>query len=504
MTRSILELNQERAMEAPNSFSDRFFNDPSLVAGYNAFRPANTDRAMAGDYLIMTDPYTEGEPTSNSSPMLNDTIKEQIKGADKLTLSTPEQNNANGAQPDYRLVENGDGKLVLEKVGDGDPLSDGELNIELDTKGKSLEESILQGDKTLKEFYRELIAQWVKDHPGKQHPQWWQDIIDSEPAIPTDVQAVPIRQSTQPRVEQPQPQSQPQEQTEPGGGGGNFGRSGSGGGSGGGAGSDSGGGYRGGDGGDRTHSGATPNTDKQTLLENVRTVVDVAKEVGVDPKLAVAMMLVESGGNNQAIGDNGTSFGLFQLHEGGMLTSAGLTPEQAFDPETNARVSLGNLARIDDQYANPGEAAAASQRPADPEGYARKVNESMGQAAELIAQAENAERQQVASGQVSIGDGDWLSPEAAGAFRDAQSEARANGSEIQVSSAGRTFEEQTELWNNRANNPYPVARPGTSNHESGDAIDVSNYSDPVVRNALHNHGFRDDVPGDPVHFDYKA
>lgn len=123
-----------------------------------------------------------------------------------------------------------------------------------------------------------------------------------------------------------------------------------------------------------------------TVQYNVQVVKKVAKELGVDPVLAVAMMLVESGGNAKAVGDNGTSFGLFQLHKGGMLTSAGLTPEQAYNPETNARVSLKSLKayQAKKKYASPGHTAAASQRPANPEGYAQKVNTKMAEARKLL------------------------------------------------------------------------------------------------------------------------
>ena len=120
---------------------------------------------------------------------------------------------------------------------------------------------------------------------------------------------------------------------------------------------------------------------------NALTVAEVAREQGVDPVAAVAMMLVESGGNAHAVGDGGTSFGLFQLHEGGMLTAAGISSQQAFDPRTNARVSLASLAHEQAKGANrtPGEIAAASQRPADPAGYARRVDAMLDRARALLA-----------------------------------------------------------------------------------------------------------------------
>jgi hypothetical protein len=48
----------------------------------------------------------------------------------------------------------------------------------------------------------------------------------------------------------------------------------------------------------------------------------------------------------------------------------------------------------------------------------------------------------------------------------------ARGIEIKVTSGKRSAERQAALWANRANNPYPVARPGTSKHEQGLAVDL--------------------------------
>lgn len=43
---------------------------------------------------------------------------------------------------------------------------------------------------------------------------------------------------------------------------------------------------------------------------------------------------------------------------------------------------------------------------------------------------------------------------------------------LQITSVYRSKTEQIRLWNNRANNPYPVAPPGTSKHEQGLAWDM--------------------------------
>jgi LAS superfamily LD-carboxypeptidase LdcB len=48
-----------------------------------------------------------------------------------------------------------------------------------------------------------------------------------------------------------------------------------------------------------------------------------------------------------------------------------------------------------------------------------------------------------------------------------------------VTSGLRTVAEQQVLWDNRHNNPFPVARPGTSNHQHGNAADVMINGRPI-------------------------
>lgn len=76
-----------------------------------------------------------------------------------------------------------------------------------------------------------------------------------------------------------------------------------------------------------------------------------------------------------------------------------------------------------------------------------------------------------------------------------------------INSGVRSYEDQKRLYDNRGNNPYPVARPGTSAHEKGNAIDfgITKYSkeeQDMIRTALKSSGFIDNVKGDPVHFTY--
>ena len=74
---------------------------------------------------------------------------------------------------------------------------------------------------------------------------------------------------------------------------------------------------------------------------------------------------------------------------------------------------------------------------------------------------------------------------------------------IQVNSAFRTVAQQYLLvaWHNAGRCGITAAAPaGRSNHESGRALDVSNYSS--VIGTMANRGWAHDVPGDPVHFDH--
>ena len=81
----------------------------------------------------------------------------------------------------------------------------------------------------------------------------------------------------------------------------------------------------------------------------------------------------------------------------------------------------------------------------------------------------------------------------------------ASDAPIQITSAFRTVVQQWLLfrWFQQGRCGITAAAdPGTSNHESGRAIDVSNYSTWITM--LGTHGWAHDVPGDPVHFDHNA
>lgn len=109
--------------------------------------------------------------------------------------------------------------------------------------------------------------------------------------------------------------------------------------------------------------------DKQTIIE---MLVHESIVLHVDPVLAVTIALLESGLDPHAIGDYMTSFGLFQLHEGGELGT--MTAEEAFDPVLNARTALPYIFHAQTLGLNPGQTAAAAQRPLYRNLYALQVN----------------------------------------------------------------------------------------------------------------------------------
>lgn len=74
---------------------------------------------------------------------------------------------------------------------------------------------------------------------------------------------------------------------------------------------------------------------------------------------------------------------------------------------------------------------------------------------------------------------------------------------VQLNSAFRTVAQQfliVEWFDRGLCGITAAAAPGRSNHESGRAVDLQNWSSRVT--AMANHGWSHSVPGDPVHFDH--
>lgn len=93
----------------------------------------------------------------------------------------------------------------------------------------------------------------------------------------------------------------------------------------------------------------------------------------------------------------------------------------------------------------------------------------------------------------------WIAPAAQADLLAAVS----GGGTVQVNSAYRTVAQQYLLyrwWQEGRCGITAAATPGNSNHETGRALDVNNYSSWV--GTLGAHGWSHTVPGDPVHFDH--
>ena len=76
------------------------------------------------------------------------------------------------------------------------------------------------------------------------------------------------------------------------------------------------------------------------------------------------------------------------------------------------------------------------------------------------------------------------------------------GTPVPIASGLRTRAQQQSLWDRRHTNPYPVARPGTSNHERGQAVDVPRVFVPRLMAVAGAAGLCQPMPRtDPVHFE---
>lgn len=94
----------------------------------------------------------------------------------------------------------------------------------------------------------------------------------------------------------------------------------------------------------------------------------------------------------------------------------------------------------------------------------------------------------------------YLAPQAVTALEAA---AAASPAALQVNSAFRTVAEQQLLytWADEGRcNIAIAAEPGSSNHESGRALDLQNYA--AAEAAMNARGWTRNVPNDPVHFEY--
>jgi hypothetical protein len=70
-------------------------------------------------------------------------------------------------------------------------------------------------------------------------------------------------------------------------------------------------------------------------------IVSIALAAGFgEAAMAAAIAMAESGGNTMAIGDNGTSYGLWQIHWTVHHDVYGADPKNLFQPAINASAAL--------------------------------------------------------------------------------------------------------------------------------------------------------------------
>lgn len=75
------------------------------------------------------------------------------------------------------------------------------------------------------------------------------------------------------------------------------------------------------------------------------------------------------------------------------------------------------------------------------------------------------------------------------------------GESLPIVSGYRSRASQQRLWEARFTNPYPVARPGSSSHETGNAIDIERAFVPRLRQIAAIAGLCHPLPiRDPIHF----
>lgn len=94
------------------------------------------------------------------------------------------------------------------------------------------------------------------------------------------------------------------------------------------------------------------------------------------------------------------------------------------------------------------------------------------------------------------------------AFLRWQAAADRAGVSLSIRSGFRTMEEQRYLYNcyltKRCNNGNLAAKPGYSNHQNGEALDLATTNWSWVRSTARTYGFRATVPSERWHYEYSG
>lgn len=105
----------------------------------------------------------------------------------------------------------------------------------------------------------------------------------------------------------------------------------------------------------------------------VQLITQIATQNGINPSLMIADARVESGLNPGAVGDHGTSFGLFQDHVGGAGGSTLASAQRYLNPAQSIQHAAQRF-----KGAQNAEDIYRAQRPADHAGYVAKLNSALG------------------------------------------------------------------------------------------------------------------------------
>lgn len=103
---------------------------------------------------------------------------------------------------------------------------------------------------------------------------------------------------------------------------------------------------------------------------------DIAVRSGVDPNIVKAIIVEESGGNPNAVGDNGESIGLMQIqpkHHQKRMEELGIV--NLYDPQENVILGCAILSDLYDKYRNYEDALSVynSGNTEDGKAYAERI-----------------------------------------------------------------------------------------------------------------------------------
>lgn len=129
----------------------------------------------------------------------------------------------------------------------------------------------------------------------------------------------------------------------------------------------------------------------------IQNIQRAAAQTGADPAALLAMSLTETGARTGpgVVGDKGTSYDWAQFHRGGALGNHTPAWAGSYASYVNRAQEFARL------QVHGGKGAAAVQRPADPAGYALKVQGNLAEARRLLRSAAPTAHQAVTQPQIT-------------------------------------------------------------------------------------------------------